>query len=170
MRAEGEKDQGGFVNPVQETLHFLLHLTGCLRDLSNPPTAMGQGVCDVNTTISSTKCCYWELIVFCYINLMNCFSGTSGFPAWGWGKRGTTEKAGKCCSSAHFVSKYSYCYCLLIWPSSSAWLIHTATCSLPNTSMYNLLPHSSCLHYITLQSQLQAFPWFSWSLLSSFFL
>lgn len=43
--------------------------------------------------------------------------------------------------------------------------LFTATCSLPN-----LLPHSSSLHYITLQSPPKAFPWFSWSLPSSFFL
>lgn len=67
-------------------------------------------------------------------------------PCLRWGKGWIANKVGKCCSSAHFVSKYCY-YLLLLLPHFFAWLIHTASYSLPNISMHNLLLCSSCLHW-----------------------
>lgn len=82
------------------------------------------------------------------------FFGDIWLPCLRCGKEWSANKVGKCCSSAHFVSKYSCCYCLLPWPHSLARLIHSASCSLPNISTHNLLPWSSHLHYI-LDSRVQ---------------
>lgn len=71
-----------------------------------------------------------------------------------------------------FCLKYSYCYCLLVWPhcpTGDDWstLLHVLFPTSPCTIFSHI---HSCLPYITLQSPLKAFPWFSRSLLSPFLL
>lgn len=106
------------------------------------PAAMGQGICDVNTTSGCNKCRHWELIAFCYTNLINCFSGTSGFPAWGGGKGGlptTQENA----VLQHILSSNVVILCCRGPTLSNGWstLPHVPFQTPPHT-ISSLVPHT----------------------------